>query len=503
MMRRVLLRHPYVVLLVLSGLAFLPFLGRRDIVTSHEARVVQVAREMAASGWPWNAELVEVPAVEVVKVHGRTETRAREDGSTWRVNPWLIPVINGQVRLQKPPLPYWTVAVLFRLFGTVDQISEGLARLPCAVMGVACTMVMYDLGRRLQGRLAGWCAALVWISSYFVPDEFRKVMADPYLAMFTLMTVWAWVRSTLGGKRIRWLWVFYVALGLGGLAKGPVIVLHVGIALVAFWLTHRRKVSGPWWAHAVGVILIAAITAPWLIAVLGRIENAWQIFRYESVGEFADNVEKARGWFYYFPQLLQISLPWTPVLIVGIVLALRRRGRDARGMFPLIWYAATVLVFSFSNVKKNAYLLPMMPAQTLLISHGLMFLLAWGRRERAQWARRPRGLLLGMCAGFVIAASVLFNIYVTGQENQRSARPVAKEIAPMLAEPGTTMRTDLLPEEASVYLPLVRFDRDAIRQLVILDRRNLPPNALLREVRLASTSAPGARWKVYEFPPRW
>src|SRR5215213_1239931 len=131
MMQRFGLRHPRGVLLVLSALAFLPFLGRRDIVTSHEARVVQVARQMAATGWPWNAKLVEVPAVEVVKVHGRTETRAREDGSRWHVNPWLIPVINGQVRLQKPPLPYWTVAVLFRLFGTVDQISEGLARLPC------------------------------------------------------------------------------------------------------------------------------------------------------------------------------------------------------------------------------------------------------------------------------------------------------------------------------------------------------------------------------------
>src|SRR4051812_13862697 len=40
---------------------------------------------------------------------------------------WLIPKINGELRLQKPPLTYWLSAVAYKLAGRVD---EGIGRVP-------------------------------------------------------------------------------------------------------------------------------------------------------------------------------------------------------------------------------------------------------------------------------------------------------------------------------------------------------------------------------------
>src|SRR5689334_620823 len=204
-------------LLVMSLLTFLPFIGLRDIVTSHEARVAQVARQMAESGWPWNARLVEVPQVEVRVGPEGERLSAKSDGSTQFVNPWLVPVINGQIRLQKPPLPYWCSAVLFRTFG----FGEGVSRFIPALLGALSVLIIWDLARLLIGRVGAWYAALVWMSSYFIVDEFRKTMADPYLAFFTLAAVWSWIRSQRSGAG--WFVPFYMAMALGVLAKGPII----------------------------------------------------------------------------------------------------------------------------------------------------------------------------------------------------------------------------------------------------------------------------------------
>ena len=99
-------------MLLLAALAiFLPMLGRKDIVTSHEARVAQTARQMAASGWPWRATEVSVPVVGLIDEPSNKRLGPLPGRGQQHVNPWLVPVLNGQIRLQKPPLPYWCSAI--------------------------------------------------------------------------------------------------------------------------------------------------------------------------------------------------------------------------------------------------------------------------------------------------------------------------------------------------------------------------------------------------------
>ena len=151
---------------------------------------------MAASGWPWNAQPVQVPKVTKVLINGMTQLRPAPGNDTMPVNPWIVPVMNNQIRLQKPPLPYWCAAIAFRLFG----IGEGWARLVPALLGLFATLLIYDLSEMLLGRRSGLIAAAVWLTTgHFLVDEYRKAMADPYLAFFTLTAIWAWIR--FGQKR--------------------------------------------------------------------------------------------------------------------------------------------------------------------------------------------------------------------------------------------------------------------------------------------------------------
>ncbi|MGE5608104.1 MAG: hypothetical protein ACM359_02520, partial [Bacillota bacterium] len=136
-------------------------------------------------------------------------------------------------------------------------------------------------------------------------------------------------------------------------------------------------------------------------------------WRYESVGELTgENVEKAREWFFYLPNLFQLSLPWIAMWIGAMAYPFVRKGNNRRRLlFPLIWYAGTILFFSLSAVKKNAYLLPMMPAHVLLIAQGVVGLMAMSRRK-GKWPGITVEVqkIIGVAWGVVVAAILLLNL---------------------------------------------------------------------------------------------
>jgi 4-amino-4-deoxy-L-arabinose transferase-like glycosyltransferase len=263
--------------------------------------------------------------------------------------------------------------------------SETAARLFPALFGVLGTFMLSDLGQRLIGRRAGLLAAMVWASGYFVIGEYRKSMADPYLAFFVLVCFWSWVRfasESQGGGSLRrggaWLGLFYISLGLAMLAKGPVALVHVLIAVAAYQYCFGRRWPRGGWVHLLGIAMAVIIAGGWPLLVLRQVPGALELWRYESVGELYDNVEHARPWWFYLPGIFELSMPWTPFLLAGLIAPFLHGRRRPRGdaLFPIIWFFGVLIFFSFVNLKKNAYLLPAMPAMVLVIGRGFLATIA-------------------------------------------------------------------------------------------------------------------------------
>ena len=520
-------------LAVLSAVMFLSFLGRREFATSHEARVAQVARVMADSGWPWDATPVEVPRARLVKRGNVIRLAADPDAPPTPVNPWLVPVLDEQLRLQKPPLPYWCAAIAFRMAGGA---TEAMARLVPAILGALTVFLLYDLTHLLYGTAVAWCTSLVWLTTYLVPEEYRLAMADPYLAFFTLSAVWAWTRSSMGlsprtrgslfnGHKIapdpifrpsvsrapflnegsRYVLLFYLAVGLGALAKGPVVLLTVAVPLLAFHACFRRRAPGGIVAHLAGIALLVLVALPWPLAVLRHVPNAVELWRYESVGELSDNTENARAWWYYFANLPLLTAPWTPMWVFALVYAfLRNRPRTS---FPITWFLVLFLCFSVVHLKKNPYLLPAMPAQAMMIGLAATTLLRVARRIHFRgipgaliitqsaigigfavvlalllwrqhrvpavmlglmilmglatciplWPilrRRPMPWLVAQTLAYCMVLLVFCNFYVTPENNARSPKAVCEELKPMIDGMHRAALVSKLPEEVAFYLPL-------------------------------------------------
>src|SRR5688500_14894710 len=98
----------------LAGVALMLFLNRAPVQRTQEARVMETAREML----------------------GRP---ARD---------WLIPKLNGEVRLRKPPLAYWVSAAGFEAF----DVKPWAARLPMALAGWLTIGITYAFAARAFDR---------------------------------------------------------------------------------------------------------------------------------------------------------------------------------------------------------------------------------------------------------------------------------------------------------------------------------------------------------------
>jgi 4-amino-4-deoxy-L-arabinose transferase-like glycosyltransferase len=499
----------WIFLIVLAAATFLPFIEMRDIAASHEARVVLVARAMADAGWPWNAKKIDVPQVQVIQTLHGERLASVTDGSTMAVNPWIVPVINGDIRLQKPPLPYWCAAILFRLIGFGDGGVS--SRMVPALLGAFSVLIIWDFARLLLGRIGAWYAAIVWVSSFFIVDQFRKTLADPYLAFFTLAATWTWIRAVNSRRSDGWLIACYAMLALGTLAKGPIIFLFVPITLVVYHICYRKRPPTSRNAHIIGVIVFLLIGLPWYFIVWKTVPHALELWRYESIGEVSDNNEKARMWWYYLPNLLLITLPWTPIWLMGLAFPLRFRSR--RRFFPLVATVLIVLIFSISYVKKNAYLLPLMPIETLVIAQGLIWITAIFRpspRHRPVHVPMLRATLLAF--GFAVAVQIVESGVMTIYDNDRSARYASGFAMEMLnRSPHTSLLVSHVPEEAMVYLPAnLSFSPDSDSALLIADDRLHEADSTARQIKILPAgsvgsiesigigNAHGTRWKIFK-----
>ena len=93
--------------------------------------------------------------------------------------------------------------------------------------------------------------------------------------------------------------------------------------------------------------------------VCRHVPHVMQVWRYESIGEAYDNEEKQRPWWFYFPNLFVMSLPWTPLWLAGIVINLLTNNPPqyydiALRDFGLMLGALTLTRLAWAFARKSA-----------------------------------------------------------------------------------------------------------------------------------------------------
>ncbi|MGD0519388.1 MAG: phospholipid carrier-dependent glycosyltransferase, partial [Thermoguttaceae bacterium] len=102
---------------------------------------------------------------------------------------WVVPMFNGHMFPEKPPLMFWLMIAGFELFGQ----NEFGARFFSALLGVGTALVTYHLGRLLFNPRVGFWAGLIAASSIIFTVSARAATVDSALVFVSTLALLCFV----------------------------------------------------------------------------------------------------------------------------------------------------------------------------------------------------------------------------------------------------------------------------------------------------------------------
>jgi 4-amino-4-deoxy-L-arabinose transferase-like glycosyltransferase len=316
---------------------------------------------------------------------------------------WVTPTLAGVPWLEKPPLYYWQAVIAYAVFGVGDRA----ARLPSVFNASLLVFALYLFLRRLR-RETALDGALMLASAAAVVGYARAASTDmPLTAMFTIAML-AWYAWRESGLRIH-LVGFYGFLALAMLAKGPVAPVLAVAIIVVFAAVRRDWKMVLRTLSPVGVLLFCVIGLPWYVRVQRRNPQFFHTFVLQhNLARFGSNVfHHPEPFWYYVPVTLIGWVPWAVFVIAALVWAIgksREQDDGALSVFLLVWIAVIVIFFSFSQSKLPGYVLPAIPAGTLLLANFL--------RQRIMQKLHPALAVLHAAIAAALIFAALLSRYV-------------------------------------------------------------------------------------------
>ncbi|MGA2563506.1 MAG: glycosyltransferase family 39 protein, partial [Steroidobacteraceae bacterium] len=296
------------------------------------------------------------------------EPREAEISREMALAPGLIPTLNAQRFIEKPPLYYWTVAAVYRLSGGPSVLG---ARAVSVAAGLATLAVLYAWGSAAHSRAAGSLCALMLATSLQFMVSSHWVLIDPLLMLVTTSAAWSAWELLVRGDSAAWRLGLYGSLVLALWIKGPIGPILVGAGLVLYVLierpVHWRRLHP---ILGISVLALALLLLGLAIAQQGGAAALWE-WAYVNQWQRLLNpgITGHRQPLLYYGWTLPVAvLPWLMPLIEALRPAHWRR-LQPQGLASLndparygaLMCAAMLAVLSLSATKRETYLLPLLP----------------------------------------------------------------------------------------------------------------------------------------------
>jgi 4-amino-4-deoxy-L-arabinose transferase-like glycosyltransferase len=371
-----------------------------------------------------------LPALGTLEIKGEEGRRILPAVTMLETGNYIVPYVGGVPYERKPPLVNWLVAGSFKLFGARN---EWTARLPSTLCVLAVALTFLTVARPSLGANGSLFAALMWLTNFGMIEKGRLIEIEAlYVSLFGLATI-CWL-SWWQQRRSPWLtWIVpWIFLGLGLLAKGPLLLLFF-YAIVTAVLWRRGGLRQLWHpAHVLGIALMLAIFAAWAVPYLqmATADDTAQVWSRQVIGRLGVDDFKLGGWIRNFPRAIGYGLPWAVLLLfLPSAFRLPQTGQLARG---IAWGAA--IPFLFVNLLPSAlprYTMPLLiPAIWLLaltLTAPNLIALRGLRLDKFVPASRSR-LVIGVAVATAVAMCIYAVAIVPFLRPRQKVRNIAAQI---------------------------------------------------------------------------
>ena len=219
--------HKIYVLLALIFIISIIALGSWGLAESSEARYAEIGREMLL-----NKDFLHPRLLEIQHYH-------------------------------KPPLTYYLTALGYTLFG----INEFGARFFLQLALIFQIFFVYKIANLLFNDVRlSLSASVIYFTFPIVLIATNNLTTDAYLTTFEIASIYFWLLYR-NNRKAYGLYLSSLALGLGFLTKGPVVLLPFVVFLISHSIIYKQRFKVNFHLLWSGLIFIG-ISIPWFIIII-------------------------------------------------------------------------------------------------------------------------------------------------------------------------------------------------------------------------------------------
>ncbi|MFD1063523.1 ArnT family glycosyltransferase [Winogradskyella litorisediminis] len=288
-------------------------------------------------------------------------------------NNYAVPQIDYGVDFwAKPPLSTWLSAIGVEIFGE----TEFAVRLSSFILGILILLICFKGFQFSKKQRWILIALILTIPEFYL--HLGVVSTDMSLLLAVTLVIVSFYNIMFYESHKIWGYLFFVGLGLGMLAKGPIIFILTMPAIVVWWFFSKTKfIEIKKFPLVLGSILTILIALPWYIIaekqspgfidyfIIG--EHFQRFFNPDWVGDKygEPHVQPfAIIWVFF----VAFFLPYSILFILKLVKQFRTIFENKETLFLLTMIIWPLFFFTFSTSLIHTYTLPVVvPFAVLLV----------------------------------------------------------------------------------------------------------------------------------------
>jgi 4-amino-4-deoxy-L-arabinose transferase-like glycosyltransferase len=305
----------------------------------------------------------------------KTEARYAEIARIMaETNDFTTPQIDYNIPFwAKPPLSTWLSALSIKLLGE----NEFAVRFPYFLLNLLVLLLIGKYGK--EKKLSFFFPAFILLTIPEFLIHTGVVSTDTALAFCVSLVMISFWEALKQKQLLIWKYLFFLGLGLGLLAKGPIILILI-VPPLLFWMLYFKEYKKVWtqFNWLLGILLLIIIAVPWYYLAEQKTPG---FINYFVVGEHFKRFFDAswKGDKYGFPKTQPLGMIW--VFLVGfafpwILMVFKKIWQenlkilnDKWAMFLICWLLWTPIFFTVSKSLIHPYIMPVMVPIALLITH--------------------------------------------------------------------------------------------------------------------------------------
>jgi 4-amino-4-deoxy-L-arabinose transferase-like glycosyltransferase len=225
-----------ILILILSLIYFIPFLGQAHLFDWDEINFAEAAREMLATHNYFNVQI--------------------DYKDFW----------------EKPPLFIWMQVFSMKIFG----VNEFAARFPNAMAGVVTLLTIFRIGKKYLNTQFAWFWTMCYAGTTLTLLYFKSGIMDPWFNLFIFLAIYQFSFIVERGRE-KSIWKAVLAglfLGLAVMVKGPVAILIALLCLFVYIIIHRFDVPIKF-SELLAIVIATGITCFMWFGVQLMTDGIW------------------------------------------------------------------------------------------------------------------------------------------------------------------------------------------------------------------------------------